>query len=164
MDSNASDVLPALLEGSHERFSNETPSSVVGTLLALTEGGAIALVRFPGQLSAAAMRARTTVDLLPHHMGLDVLLAFDGNDLRRPIVTGLLRGQRGWPAPDGLAQVGVEADGQRLTITAQDQLVLRCGRSSVTLSANGRLELHADVIVSHARGVNRVRGGSVQLN
>jgi Domain of unknown function (DUF6484) len=140
------------------------PAVLVGKLLALADTGAIPLVGFPGQQGLAAVRARTTIDLLAEHVGLDVLLAFDEDDRARPIVIGLLRGQRGWPGPAVPSQVQVEADGRRLTVCAQEELVLRCGRARITLTADGQLELRADVIVSEASGVNRVRGGSVQLN
>ncbi len=140
------------------------PAVVVGKLLALAEAGAAPLIGFPGQHGPAAVRARATIDLLAEHVGLDVLLAFDEDDRARPIVIGLLRGQRGWPGASAPSHVQIEADGRRLTVCAQDELVLWCGRTRITLTADGRLELRADVIVSEASGVNRVRGGSVQLN
>jgi hypothetical protein len=140
-----------------------TPFIIVGKLLALTDGGTAGLIVFPGQPGPAAIRAQTTMDLFPAHVGLDVLLTFDNKDRRRPIIIGVLRGQRtleSAAAPD--AQV--EADGQRVSVSARDELVLHCGRSSIKLTSNGHVEIRGEVIVSEASEVNHVRGGSVQLN
>ena len=143
----------------------EIPPVVVGRLLALTDGRATALVAFEDQPTEAAVRARTAIDLFPEQIGHEVLLTFERQDRTRPIVMGVLRTSADLATSPATAQhVEVRADGQRLTIKAQDELVLQCGRSTIILSADGRLELHADVIVSQAAEVNRIRGGSVQLN
>lgn len=143
----------------------KVPPVVVGQLLALTDGRATALVAFDGQPTEAAVPARTTVDLFPDQIGHEVLLTFERLDRTRPIVMGVLR-RPAEPATLNAAgqHVDVRADGQRLTVKAKDELVLQCGRSTIVLSADGRLELRADVIVSQAAEVNRIRGGSVQLN
>lgn len=141
------------------------PATVVGRLLALTAGHSCALVTFDGQPTAAAVPARTTVDLFPDQIGHEVVLAFEAGDPARPIVMGVIRSPL---AADGLKaanpSVDVQVDGQRLTIQATGELVLQCGRSRITLGADGRMTLSADVIVSHAAETNRIRGGSVQLN
>lgn len=143
----------------------EAPPVVVGRLLALTNGRATALVTFDGQPTEAAVPARTTVDLFPDQIGHEVLLTFEHLDRTRPIVMGVLRAPADPAALNAAGlQVDVRADGRRLTVKAEDELVLQCGRSTLILSADGRLELRADVIVSQAAEVNRIRGGSVQLN
>jgi len=140
------------------------PSVVVGSLLALADGRSTPYVGFDGQLTAAAVPARSVVDLFPTHIGRKVLLAFDAQDLSRPIVLGVLRGAVAAPTANPAMPVELLADGQRLTVSAQAELVLRCGRSCIILTSDGRIELRADVIVSQAAEVNRIRGGSVQLN
>ena len=80
------------------------------------------------------------------------------------IEIGVLRGQQAELPAQLPSTVLVESDGQRVMLTARDELVLRCGRSSITMGADGRMTLKADVIVSEAAELNRVRGGSVQLN
>lgn len=155
-------LLPLLRAQRHA--DTPQPVTLVGRLVALAEGGARALVAYPDQPGAAALSARTTVDLLSHQIGLDVLLTFDGGDRAKPIVIGVLRGQHAELPAQLPPTVLVESDGQRVMLTARDELVLRCGRSSITMGADGRMTLKADVIVSEAAEVNRVRGGSVQLN
>ncbi len=141
------------------------PATGVGRLLALTAGPSGALVTFDGQLTTAAVPARTTVDLFPDQIGHDVVLAFEAGDPTRPIIMGVIRSPLSaeeWKAVN--PSVDVQLDGQRLTVQASGELVLQCGRSRITLRADGRLTLSADVIVSQAAETNRIRGGSVQLN
>ena len=162
-EAEAQDPLLPLLRA-QRHADTQQPLTLVGRLVALADGGARPLVAWPGQAGAAALSARSTVDLLPHQIGLDVLLTFDDGDRAKPIVIGVLRGQQAELPAQLPSTVLVESDGQRVMVTARDELVLRCGRSSITMGADGRMTLKADVIVSEAAELNRVRGGSVQLN
>jgi hypothetical protein len=136
---------------------------VVGELLALQEG-AVALVRYAGQPGTQALRAASTVDLHGAHIGGAVVLAFERGDPQRPIVLGVVQGSAPWPLPDRPAQVQVDADGQRLVVQAREQLVLRCGKASITLTKAGKVLIEGTYLLSRSSGVNRVKGGSVQLN
>lgn len=170
------DLLTPLLQAERRRPStssslpaqqtppNPLPATVVGRLLALTDGGSTALVTFDGQPVPGALPARCTVDLRPTHVGLDVLLVFEGNDGSRPIVTGVLRGKPGWPLDPAPGRVKLDVDGERLTVTATHELVLRCGKAVLTLRSDGRIVLRGEEILTEATGANRIRGGSVQLN
>lgn len=140
------------------------PGVVIGELLALGDEGRCAMVVHPGQGGSAALRARTTVDLHAAHIGCSVTLMFDGADPARPIVTGVLRDRPGWPLAECPAQVEVDADGARMLVSAKDQLVLRCGKASITLTKAGKVLIEGAYVSSRSTGVNRVKGGSVQLN
>ena len=137
---------------------------VIGELLALADDGATPLVRYPGQVGTSAVRARTSVDLHGPHIGASVVLMFEHGDPDRPVVLGVLRGQPGWPLDDKPAQVDVDADGQRMTVSAREQLVLRCGKASITLTKAGKVLVEGSYVLSRSTGVNRIKGGSVQLN
>jgi Domain of unknown function (DUF6484) len=138
------------------------PGVMIGELLALADEGNTALVRWPGQSSA--QRAVTTVDLQGQHIGCSVVLMFENADPARPIVMGVLRGAAGWPMADKPAQIDVDADGQRLVVNAKEQLVLRCGKASITLTKAGKVLVEGSYVLSKSTGVNRIKGGSVQLN
>jgi hypothetical protein len=137
---------------------------VVGELLAIAGDGLVPLVRFPGQDGSAAIAAGSTVDLQGHHIGQPVTLMFDQGDPAKPIVMGVLRGAAGWPLPQAPATVTVDEDGERLIVSAREQLVLRCGKASITLTSAGKVLIEGSYILSKSSGVNRVKGGSVQLN
>jgi Domain of unknown function (DUF6484) len=142
----------------------EIGAVIIGKLLALAEDGATPLVRFPGQTGAGALRARTSVDLHGPHIGASVVLALENGDPNRPIVLGVLRDQVGWPLATKPAQVDVDVDGERMIVSAREQLVLRCGKASITLTKAGKVVIEGTYVSSRATGVNRVKGGSVQLN
>jgi hypothetical protein len=137
-------------------------ATVVGELVALADDGATPLVIFADQPGAAALRARSTVDLHAAHIGAAVVLLFEGGDPQRPIVTGVLRS--GLRDVVRAAPVVIETDGERLVVDAKTQLVLRCGKARITLTAAGKVLIEGSYVSSRSTGVNRVKGGSVQLN
>ncbi len=157
----AADLLAPLLGNP---AAAQLPGAVIGELVALSDGGVTPLVRFPGQAGEGAVQARSTVDLHGRHVGAAVVLMFEAGDARRPIVLGVLQGQLGWPADERPAQVDINADGQRLIVSAKEQLVLRCGKASITLTRAGKVLIEGSYLLSRSTGVNRIKGGSVQLN
>jgi Domain of unknown function (DUF6484) len=165
---DGADLLSPLLRGSTHGSAAHAAGLihgvVIGDLLALTGVGGMPLVTFPGQSGGAAVLAQSTVDLHGPHIGQRVLLVFEQGDPARPIVTGVLRGATGWPQADKPAQVEVDVDGQRLVVSAKEQLVLRCGKASITLTKAGKVLIDGSFLLSRSTGVNRIKGGSVQLN
>lgn len=141
------------------------PAVMLGELVALADDGRTLLVRYAGQPGAAALPARSVVDVHAPHIGRGVVLAFEHGDPLRPIVMGVLtEGAPAWPlAPVG-GQVELDADGQRMVVSAQHELVLRCGKASITLSKTGRIVIAGEEVSTRATGLNRVLGGSVQIN
>jgi len=137
---------------------------VIGELLAMSDESVTPLVRYPGQLGSAAIPARSSVDLHGEHIGSAVVLVFEHGAPDRPIVVGVLRGQAGWPLENPPAQVEVDADGQRMIVSAREQLVFRCGKASITLTKAGKVLIEGSYLLSRSTGVNRIKGGSVQLN
>lgn len=133
---------------------------VIGELVAMVDEGRTPLVVAPG---VAAARARATVDVHGAHIGCAVVLVFENGDPTLPIILGVMRGdQQSLGAAPG--QVDVEADGERLVVSARQQLVLRCGKARITLTRAGKVLLEGTYISSRSSGVNRIRGGSVHLN
>ena len=141
-----------------------TAGVVVGELLAVTDDGLTPLVRFPGQIGSGAVRARSCVDLHGPHIGAQLVLMFEDADPQRPLVMGVLRGPSQLPLTPEPGHVELDADGQRLIVSAKEQLVLRCGKASITLTKAGKVLIEGSYISSRSTGVNRVKGGSVQLN
>lgn len=136
---------------------------LTGVLIGFKEGGAVPLVIFPGQPGTAAVAARSTVDLQGAHIGRPVVLMFDGGDPMRPIVLGCIRGESTAPTPQP-GHIDVDVDGERLLVSAKEQLVLRCGKASITLTRSGKVLIQGAYVSSRASGVVRIKGGAVQLN
>lgn len=51
-----------------------------------------------------------------------------------------------------------------LELAATQRIVLRCGKSSLTLYPNGKIVLRGQYILSEADDVNRIAGGRIELN
>jgi hypothetical protein len=165
---NDAGALESLLGGDRKRgrpaARARIDGTVVGTLVALAGNGTTPLVTYAGQSGTAAMPARATIDLHGSHVGRAVVLLFEDGDPGRPIVAGCLREADGSTAPDAPGHVEVDADGERMIVSAKRQLVLRCGKASITLTKAGKVLIQGAYVSNRSSGVLRLKGGSVQIN
>jgi hypothetical protein len=136
---------------------------VIGTLIGFRNHGATPLVAYPSQPGTAAVAAESIVDLQGSHVGRRILLSFENGESLRPIVVGLMRTEAS-PLPNRHGQVTVDADDERLVVTAKRQLVLRCGEASITLTRDGKVLVRGRYVSNRSTGVMRIKGGSVQIN
>jgi hypothetical protein len=167
-DAAAARELEVLLEASIEsgdppRARSRVDGVVVGTLVALRDLYE-PLVVYAGQPGTAALASRTTIDVRGEHVGREVVLMFEEADPLRPIVVGLVRKPGGWSPAERPAHVEVDADDKRLIVTAKDQIVLKCGKASITLTAAGKVLIQGAYLLHRSSGVLRIKGGSVQIN
>lgn len=133
---------------------------VIGLLLKVDADGAPHVV-FPGNRSSVAIEARSTQRLTSDDAGAEVALSFENGDASKPIILGKLVRTERTAMPNLL---GGKVNGIGLEITDQREIVLRCGKASVTLTREGKIILRGTYISSRSSGVNRIKGGSVQLN
>jgi hypothetical protein len=96
-------------------------------------------------------------------VGRQVVLVFDENDPARPIIVGMIR-DAPKSAEEHIGRVEVDVDGERTIVTAKDRLVLRCGKASITLTNSGKVLIEGAYVSTRSSGVNRIKGGSVQIN
>ena len=143
--------------------SNEIRGAVTGTLVGFGSAGETPLVIYPGQPGTAALQSQTTVDLNGAHLGRAVVLLFENGDPRRPVIIGCLR-DGGKTQSDVPPPTRLDVDGDRLVVVAQEQLVLRCGQASITLTRAGKVLIEGAYVSTRSTGVNRIKGGSIQLN
>jgi hypothetical protein len=158
------DLLKPLLRARSSAKPRELVAAEVGELMALDAASGTAWVRVAATPNANAVAARSTVDLHGAHIGREVLLNFIGGDASRPVIVGVFADTAGWPDAQTPNTVQVNADGARLLVGAKDQLVLRCGKASITLTKAGKVLIEGSYLLSRSTGVNRVKGGSVLLN
>lgn len=134
------------------------------------------LVEFPGN-AGGPVRARSMIPLGPDDLAdaaarrREVVLLFDDGDPGRPIVAGFLEAPSATPGLDAALEATVEArpdvalvDGRRVVIDGKDEVVLRCGKASITLRRNGKVVVRGLHVETHAAGTNRIKGGSVKIN
>ena len=103
-------------------------------------------------LSGAPLWARSLVPLTSPAVGREVALVMMAED--EPLILGLIQ---------PLVPV-VEVDGERLVLEATREIVLRCGKASIVMTADGRVTIRGTQVLSRSDGPNRVQGASVQLN
>jgi uncharacterized protein DUF6484 len=135
-------------------------SVVIGVLLGFGKQQE-PLVVFPGNRQEEAVPARTTAALAAADVGREVALLFEGGDPARPLVIG--RVLRPADPPPALA-VEVVRDGERLELSAEQEIVLRCGKATITLTRAGKILIRGAYISSWSSGAHRIKGGSVHLN
>lgn len=135
---------------------------VIGVLMSFTEAG-MPLVAFLGNQSDAGITAHSTTVFKRDDIGCQVALLFEGGDPQRPIVIGRIQ------HPQEIVQqqkknISAELDNERLEFNAKKEIVLRCGKASITLTKAGKIILRGAYVLSRSSGVYKIKGGSVQIN
>ncbi len=104
------------------------------------------------------------------YRGRKVLLLFERGNPDYPIIVDLMAD----PVENLLSLVICEdkqetpkealIDGKRLTIEAEDEIILKCGVGSITLRKDGKMVLKGTHITSRAKGLNKIKGSAVRIN
>jgi hypothetical protein len=143
-----------------------SPSSLGAVLgrLAAIDGIGTPLVDYPNNPDGRPIESRATIPLGPDEVGREVVLAFEHSDPRLPIILGVIRGGERSTSSGHARTVQVDADGERVVVTAEKELVLCCGDASITLTRAGKVLIRGAYLLSRSSGVNRIKGGSVQIN
>jgi len=142
---------------------------VVGLVAGFSATGA-PLVEFVGNPTGTPIEARSTLPLSPEDLGSEIALLFEGGDPRRPISIGRMHVPSTSPstATSISTSVGappeVERDGERLVFSAEREIVLKCGDASITLTRAGKILIRGAYLLARSSGVNRIQGGSVEIN
>jgi hypothetical protein len=134
--------------------------AVTGVLTGFSENGA-PLVDFPENKIKRALIARSTLPVSETQVGQEVVLLFERGDVAQPIIVGSIQPLQ---QPEGKGAVAVTLDGEQLIFTAEKEIVLRCGKSSITLTRAGKVLIRGEYVLSRASGENRIKGGSVQIH
>lgn len=160
------------------RFPQSAPAAkpsdamVVGRIVRMDAEGRL-FVDFPGNtrgpLTARLCGAAAEhLQSAPEPSEVPVALLFEDNDPARPIVVDCLLER----VPDiehplvfdtGPDQT-VSVDGKTVQFNAQEQIVLKCGKASITLTRAGKVIIRGAYLLNRSSGVNRIKGGSVQIN
>lgn len=142
----------------------------IGTLVDLNELGQL-LVDFPANTSSRPILARSIVTLRTNDIGREVALQFEEGNALKPIVMGLIQHpERMQHTSSDIARsephlpIEADIDGERLVFTAKKEIVLRCGKASITLTRAGKVLIRGAYLLSRSSGLNRIKGGSVQIN
>ena len=124
------------------------------------------LVRGLAELSGEIITARSTVALSREQIGSTVVLVFEHADVRRPIIVGVLQDRPAVRrAENGSTRtIDVQADDDRVVISAEREIVLRCGEASITLTRAGKVLIKGAYILSRSTGYNKIKGAAIDIN
>jgi hypothetical protein len=123
------------------------------------------LLGLPG-LPHEIVAGRTTVALVRQQVGADVVVLFEHGDVRRPIVVGVMQdsGQKLPAAAVPAPLVSAHVDEQRVVLTAEREIVLKCGEASITLTRAGKVLIKGTYVLSRSSGYNKIKGAAVDIN
>jgi len=82
----------------------------------------------------------------------------------QPVLLGLQQAVPAVEVDAGDTPLTADVDGKRVRIDGKDEIVLRCGKSSITMRRNGRIVIRGVQVESRAAGRNRIKGGAVLIN
>lgn len=157
-----------------QHASGEIYDLRVGTVVGTDEHGR-ALVTFSGNdqgCSAARVTSCAKEKLLRGCLaGREVLLGFDSGDSNSPIIIDTIcktLEDTAGTSPDRVSEVHepetLEVDRKRLVLDAVEEIVLRCGEASITLTSAGKVLIKGNYLVSRSSGANSIKGSSVRIN
>jgi hypothetical protein len=135
---------------------------VIGRLVGIGEHGE-PLVSFPASPAESAA-AKALCAVQPADVGRAVALLFEGGDAEKPVLMGLVHESAAEPAVSAASPLEATRDGERLVFEADKEIVLRCGKAQITLTRAGKILIKGAYLLARSTGVNRIQGGSVQIN
>lgn len=148
------------------------PMPVVGRICGADDRGI--LVAFDNREPVRARLFAAGVELSElmrsESVGREVLISCEEGDPLRPIITGVFSSflDELIPPPETSKPMSkateVRVDGKRLVFEADQEIELKCGKSSITLKKNGKIIIKGSELLSRASGTNRIKGGSVGIN
>jgi uncharacterized protein DUF6484 len=136
---------------------------VVGRLVGVDADGS-ARVDFAGRSAGGdeGAKAMAMTPIGAGDAGRAVAILFEGGNPGRPVIMGFMHA--GTSAAATPLVPDVEGDGERLVFSAEKEIVLRCGNASITLTRAGKVLIRGAYLLARSSGVNRIQGGSVQIN
>lgn len=115
----------------------------------------------PGVLRPLRAKVVGLVD--NNDIGQSVAVMFENGDLHRPLVLSVIRPYPGQKDEEADARE-VEIDGERLLLSSNHDIVLRCGKSSITLTRAGKVLIRGAYVSVQSSGAGRIKAASVQIN
>ena len=155
---------------------------IIGLLISVDQENR-PLVDFAENSTSAPLIALSTVEIHKKHIGRQVALLFAKGDPKSPVIMGLIHSpldvilenhQHNEPlqdekAPDTTLPASsskneLKIDGKKVVIEAKEEIEFKCGESSIVLTKEGKILIRGKYLLSRSSGVNRILGGSVQVN
>jgi len=166
------------IQGESSSSSTSVPSSsglLIGRIITLQENGN-PLVAFDAETKNKPIEAFTVVPLVSSSVGKDVAISFAQNQGGMPIVMGVIRRMLDEVLDDapkesdqkalnaGIVKPEVIVDGNKLELSAPEEVTIRCGEASITLNKSGKILIKGEHMLNRISGAYKVKSGSIELN
>lgn len=145
------------------KSSGQIEGVIIGKVVTCDASGAVT-VDYPDNPNDCPLLAASVVVISEDDINKDVALMFEAGNPQRPVIMGQLQHSPVQVENNQPEAVNVQLDGKRLTFTAEQEIVLRCGEASITLTRAGKVIIRGEYLLSRSTGTNRIKGGSVQIN
>lgn len=153
---------------------------IIGSITGV-DGQGQPLVDYPENPSGQPLVAMTTLGITAVHVGRNVALLFAKGDPHSPVIMGLIHSplhdlivaydakNNDQPTDEQSASPSlkvddVTVDGRRVVLEGREEVVIKCGEASITLTKAGKILIRGNYLLNRSSGVNRIMGGSVQVN
>ena len=141
---------------------------IIGRLVSINERGEPE-VYFGYNGVKGSFLARSTVRLKKKDIGRETTLMFEGGNYQKPVIIGMIETPENYRLTDQVTPekdrtIDAKIDGERLVFDAKKEIVLRCGKGSITITRAGKVLIRGAYLLNRSSGVNRIKGGSVQIN
>ena len=173
---------------SHELAS---AASVIGELVGVNDNGEALVVYSQSPVSSPipALSALSTEDVSSIvSFPVKVMITFDNGRRDHPIIAGLIKTKLF--SMDVLARenkekagtiekpeqqvtqvvsnnpnaLHTEIDGKKIILTGKEEILLKCGKSSILMRRDGKIVIKGDNITSRSSSSNKIKGSSVSIN
>jgi hypothetical protein len=162
MPEEATPLIEAMLDAHVQDppASRQVVGLVIGWLASLDQAGN-PCVMLPSVFDHP-VAARSLASIDSAQVGHQCACMFEQGDAKRPIIMGFLH----HPVVPlgGVDPKGVAHEAGRTRISGEREIALHCGKASLHMFADGRIELRGTTVLSHASALNRIRGASVKIN
>jgi hypothetical protein len=158
----------------HYSTRESLPYPVIGRLAKPEKPGEI-WVEFEGSGPAPA-RLLSTIDrrelLKKENIGRQVLLLFEKGLKAYPVIVGLMENliddiislEVAPQADHDKKPVDLLVDNERIVLDAKKEIVLKCGKGSITIKKDGKIVILGTNLISRSRGPHKIKGASVSIN
>lgn len=153
-----------------------TMNMLTGNLVEINDDGQL-LVDYPGsggtRVANLLSGSLNLFDKDEIKLPVMVLLAVPSMDISAPIILGRIDNKLSTPLiPSNEIELHlpvedrqqINIDGKQVMLEAEEELILRCGKSSITLKKNGKVVIKGVDLLNRAERINKIKGASVNIN
>lgn len=169
-------------------YTDSPEMTVIGELVGVNENGE-PLVSYGNLTSVTALSVLSVGDVATiETFPLQVLITFE-HGKSQPIIAGLVstklfsmdvlarKNERvheniNWDTQaeeetivaKASNDLGAEIDGKKIVLSGKEEILLKCGKSSILMQRDGKIVIKGSNITSRSSSANKIKGSSVSIN